>query len=259
MDRAANATKSRSPRTERASVAGAQSVLRALSILRQFSPSRSGVTGSELAASFGYSVPTANRLLRVLETERFLVFDRATRRYCPGPEILRLSGMVLDRDGGVAHTLASAERLRDATGETATVFWRFGDERTCIQEVPSRYAHRVTPGLGRRYPLGRGAAGKALLLAQDEQTIRDLLRTPNTEVDVVLAELDTIRARGFAVSAGETIDGAVSVAVPLLGIRRGLVAISVTGPIQRFGVAAAEAVGSLLTEEARRLDATIRY
>jgi IclR helix-turn-helix domain len=107
MDRAANATKSRSPRTERASVAGAQSVFRALSILRQFSPSRSGVTGPELAASFGYSVPTANRLLRVLEAERFLVFDRATRRYCPGPEILRLSGMVLDRDGGVAHTLAS--------------------------------------------------------------------------------------------------------------------------------------------------------
>jgi IclR family KDG regulon transcriptional repressor len=259
MDRAPNATKSRPITTERASIAGAQSVFRALSILRQFSPSRSGVTGPQLAARFGYSVPTANRLLRALEAERFLVFDGPTRRYCPGPEIIRLSGIVMDRDGGVALTLSAAERLRDATGETATVFWRFGDERTCIHEVPSKNAHRVTPGLGRRYALGRGAAGKVLLLDQCEQTISDLLRTPKTEVDAVLAELETIRARGFAVSAGETIEGAVSVAVPILGIRRGLAAISVTGPVQRFGIAAAEAAGSLLLEEARRLEATIRY
>jgi DNA-binding IclR family transcriptional regulator len=257
MGLAATATKPRPPGTGRASVAGAQSVFRALAILRQFSPSRAGITGPEVAASFGYSIPTAHRLLRALEAERFLVFDRAARCYRPGPEILRLSGVTLARDGGVARTLSALERLRDVTGETAALFWRLGDERTCVQEVLSTHAHRVTPGLGRRYPLTRGAAGKALLLTGDEQTVRDLLRTPGA--GVVPTELEAVRERGFAISSGETIAGAVSVAAPILGIRRGLAAISVTGPAERFDVTAAAAVGSLLMKEARRLEATIRY
>jgi DNA-binding IclR family transcriptional regulator len=257
MHRAATATKPRPPAAEGESIAGAQSVFRALAILRHFSPSRTGVTGPEVAARFGYSIPTAHRLLRALEAERFLVFDRAARCYRPGPEILRLSGVTLSRDGGVELTLAALEHLRDATGETAALFWRLGDERTCVQEVPSTHAHRVTPGLGRRYPLTRGAVGKALLLAGDEPTVRNLL--PASGASVVLAELDTIRERGFAISSGETIAGAVSVAAPILGIRRGLAAISVTGPAGRFDVTAAEAVGSLLVKEARRLESAIRY
>jgi DNA-binding IclR family transcriptional regulator len=257
MHRAAIATKPRPPAAEGESIAGAQSVFRALAILRQFSPSRTGVTGPEMAARFGYSVPTAHRLLRALEAERFLVFDRAARCYRPGPEILRLSGVTLARDSGVALTQSALEHLQDATGETAALFWRLGDERTCVQEVPSTHPHRVTAGLGRHYPLTRGAAGKALLLAADALTVRNLLRAP--DANVVLAELDTIRERGFAITAGETIAGAVSVAAPILGIRRGLAAISVTGPAGRFDVTAAEAVGSLLTKEVRRLESAIRY
>jgi DNA-binding IclR family transcriptional regulator len=238
------------------SVAGAQSVFRALSILRHFSPSRTGITGPEISASFGYSVPTAHRLLRALEAEGFLVFDRAGRCYRPGPEILRLSGVTLARDSSVELGLSALEHLRDATGETAALFWRLGDQRTCVQEVPSPHADRVTAGVGRHYPLGRGAAGKALLLATDTVTIRNLLAA--ADADVVPAELDIIRKRGFAITCGETIRGAVSVAAPILGIRRGLAAISVTGPARRFDAIAAEAVGSLLTKEVRHLESAIR-
>jgi DNA-binding IclR family transcriptional regulator len=257
MHRAAIATKPRPPAAEGESIAGAQSVFRALAILRQFSPSRTGVTGPEIAARFGYSVPTAHRLLRALEAERFLVFDRAARCYRPGPEILRLSGVTLARDSGVALTQSALEHLQDVTGETAALFWRLGDERTCVQEVPSTHPHRVTAGLGRHYPLTRGAAGKALLLAADALTVRNLLRA--RDANGVLAELGTIRERGFAITTGETIEDAVSVAAPILGIRRGLAAISVTGPAGRFDVTAAEAVGSLLTKEVRRLESAIRY
>ena len=245
------------PTAEGESIAGAQSVFRALSILRHFSPSCAGITGPEIAARFGYSVPTAHRLLRALEAERFLVFDRAARCYRPGPEILRLSGVTLARDSSVELGLSALEHLRDATGETAALFWRLGDERTCVQEAPSPHADRVTAGLGRRYPLTRGAAGKALLLAADTRTIRNLL-APG-DADLVLAEFDRIRERGFAITCGETIAGAVSVAAPILGIRRGLAAISVTGPARRFDTRAAEAVGSLLTKEVKKLESAIRY
>ncbi|MFC4944230.1 IclR family transcriptional regulator [Pseudonocardia sp. GCM10023141] len=238
------------------SATGTQSVTRALSILRSFSPSCGGVTGPQIAERFGYSLPTAHRLLRALEAERFLVLDPVTRRYRPGPEFLRLSAVIVDRDGGVAPAFAALRRLRDRTGETATMFWRFADERTCVREVPSDHAHRVTPGVGRRYPLARGAAGLVLLLGEDERAVRDRLRN---ERPGLLADLSAARARGFAVTVGETIPGAVAVAAPVPGLRRGLVAISVVGPAQRFGPAEAEAVGGLVAEEARRLTATFRH
>jgi len=56
-------------------VAGTQSIFRALSILRAFSSRQPELSGPEVAAKFGYSVPTAYRLLRALEAEQFLVFD----------------------------------------------------------------------------------------------------------------------------------------------------------------------------------------
>ena len=247
---------------DRASVTGTQSVYRALSILHEFSPSRRGVTGSEIAASFGYSLPTAHRLLRALEAERFLVFDRASRRYFPGPEILRLSGVILDQDNGVPLTLSTLEHLRDATGETAALFWRLGDERTCVQEKASLHPLRLPPGLGRRYPLTRGAAGKALLLTEDEQAIRCLLKGQGTfqnpDAEALLAELDAFREHGYTLSAGETIEGAVSVAAPILGIRRGFAAISITGPAERFDISIAKATGAVLIEEIARLQTAIR-
>lgn len=84
----------------------------ALSILRAFSSRQPELSGPEVAAKFGYSVPTAYRLLRALEAEQFLVFDRVTHRYRPGPEILRLSGAMLHRDDVVAKTQESLVRPR---------------------------------------------------------------------------------------------------------------------------------------------------
>lgn len=250
------------PRPQRAAVTGTQSVFRALAILHEFTPGRPGLTGAEIATSFGYSLPTAHRLLRALEAERFLIFDRTTRRYLPGPEILRLSGVILDGDGGVPQTLSTLERLRDLTGETATLFWRLGNERTCVQEKSSMHPLRLTPGLGRRYSLTRGAAGKALLLAATERDIRGLLAAQGTlrspDPDDFLAKLEVCRERGYVVTSGETIPGAVSIAAPILGVRSGLAAISITGPAERFSVSAATAAGATLVEEMGRLHSVIR-
>jgi IclR family acetate operon transcriptional repressor len=233
---------------------GTQAVDRALSILRLFSPSCPAITGPEVAERFGYSTPTAYRLLRALEAERFLAFDAVTRSYRPGSELLRLSATILDRDGGVASAVAALRRLRDRTGETAALYWRMGEERICAHEIPSVHAHRVLPGAGRRHPLTHGAPGKALLLGENEREVRDRLRNGPPGL---LADLSTARARGFAMSEGETIAGAVAVAAPVLGLRRGLVAIAVVGPGGRFGRDAAVSAGGLVAEEARRLRAAL--
>jgi DNA-binding IclR family transcriptional regulator len=239
-------------------VTGTQSVFRALSILHAFSSRQPELSGPEVAAKFGYSVPTAYRLLRALEAEHFLVSDRVTRRYRPGPEILRLSGVMLHRDDVVARTQESLGRLRALTGETVAMFWRLGNQRTCVKELPGPDPVRVETGVGVHYPLTRGAAGLALLLGAGDAGVREILGDPDVAspvggVESLLAELEVSRQRGYTVSMGETIEGAVSVAAPIAWLHEGLTAFSVTAPQSRFGPREREAAAWLLLEEMDRL------
>jgi DNA-binding IclR family transcriptional regulator len=244
-------------------VTGTQSVFRALSILHAFSSHQPALSGPEVAEKFGYSVPTAYRLLRALEAEQFLVFDRVTRKYRPGPEIVRLSGVMLHSDGVVAQTQSSLVRLRALTGETVAIFWRLGNQRTCVQETVSPQAVRIEAGVGMGYPLTRGAAGKALLLALDECSVRDILGDPDVAppihgVDGLLAELEVSATRGYTTSVGETIDGAVSIAAPIAWLHQGLAAYSVTAPESRFGPREREAAAHTVLEEMDRLRSSLR-
>jgi DNA-binding IclR family transcriptional regulator len=244
-------------------VTGTQSVFRALSILHAFTSRQPALSGPEVAAKFGYSVPTAHRLLRALEAEQFVVFDRATRKYRPGPEIIRLSGVMLHSDGVVAQTQSTQVRLRALIGETVAIFWRLGNQRTCVQEMLSPHPVRIEAGVGMAYPLTRGAAGKALLLALDERSVREIVRDPDVAsptrgVDGLLAELETSRERGYTMSVGETIDGAVSIAAPIAWLDQGLAAYSLTAPESRFGHREREAAARTLIEEMDRLRSVLR-
>ncbi|MGP4015022.1 IclR family transcriptional regulator [Saccharopolyspora sp. 5N708] len=244
-------------------VGGTQSVFRALSILHAFSARQPALTGPEVAAKFGYSEPTGYRLLRALEAEQFLVFDRTTRKYSPGPEIIRLAGVMLHRDAFVAQTHAILARLRALTGETSAIFWRLGNQRTCTQEMVGQRPGRIEAGVGVDYPLTRGAAGKALLLGLDERAVREFLAEPDVAapvggVDRFLADLEVSRKRGYTVSTGETIAGAVSIAVPIAWLDVGLAAYSISAPESRFGPREREAAARALLEETSRLRSFLR-
>jgi IclR family KDG regulon transcriptional repressor len=239
-------------------VTGAQSVVRALSILQTVTPSSPGVTPSGVALRFGYSIPTAYRLLRALESEGFLTLDRVAHEYYPGPEILRLSGVILDHDDLIPRLFSSLARLRDLTGESAALHWRHGNSRASVQELVSSHAVHVTVGVGRRYPLTRGAAGKALLSAAEEKDVEFLLSDPALVPpiagrDSFRAELESARKLGFAASRGETITAAASVAAPVDWVHRGVAAISITGPAERFGPAQQAAASYALLDELDRL------
>lgn len=244
-------------------VTGTQSVFRALNILHAFTAQRPTLTGPEVAEMFGYSPPTAYRLLRALEAEHFLVFDRGSRAYSPGPEILRLAGVMLHRDALVAQTQTSLIRLRALTGETVAVYWRLGNKCTCTQELPSPHPHRIEAGIGLDVPLTRGAAGHALLLDLDEDGVHALLAEPDMPepvggVDALLAELKLGRERGYTLSVGEPLAGAVTIAAPIPWVQPGLAVYTVSAPESRFGPQARTAAGTTLVEEMDRLRAILR-
>jgi DNA-binding IclR family transcriptional regulator len=224
------------------SVAGAQTLLRALDILECFVRDGTSLSPVEISRSVGLTQPTTYRLVKALESRGFVVGD-ANRRYSLGPAVMRLASVVIGRaDDLIAVATPGLERLRDATGETASLHTRLGDERICVAELVSSEPIRMESGVGRTYPMYAGAAGKAMLawLPALERSLRRRLVAAGpatiTDPDALAAELARIRRRGYATSANEVFVGASSLAVPIFSGAGTIVgAINVAGPSSRWG------------------------
>lgn len=235
---------------------GAQAIVRAISLLQQFSLERPTLTTADLALASGLTVPTAHRILRALERVGMLTRDRRARAYSLGPAILSLARIVTEKQGDIMAAGGALVRIRNATQETAGLHARLGIDRICLMEKVPPAAGAVHSGVGQTYPLTLGAASKAILsLLPDAEVTRIFDLHPAHEFDraVLLEEISATRTSGYAVSVEENIPGALSLAVPIVRddpLAPG--ALSVTGPTHRLS-ARIELCVELLQSEAAQL------
>lgn len=173
----------------------------------------------------GLARPTAYRLLSALEAHGLVV--RGEGRYALG---MRLSlwgsrAVALDLLEAVRPVLVS---LRDEVGESVQLYVREGDHRVCVASVERGGGGlRDTVPVGAVLTLDRGSGGKVLLAWADDGE-----RVPGVDA----AELEGIRARGWAESVAEREAGVASVSAPVFGPGGELrAAVCASGPISRLG------------------------
>ena len=123
-------------------------------------------------------------------------------------------------------------RLRDATGESAQLYRRDGDERVCVAAAERASGLRDTVPVGRAAAddgrLGRAGAGRLGRARRAARAARRAKFTGRT-----LAE---VRRRGWAQSVAEREAGVASVSAPVRDRSgRVIAAVSVSGPIERLG------------------------
>lgn len=230
-----------------------------LSFLAQAAPRPAGVT--EIANGLGLSKAVVFRILTSLQDRGYVEFEAQSRRYLLGPRSLALGMAYLERTDTRRPVHDTLMGLSARSGETATLSLRTGWERMYVDQIlPAADIKMVVP-IGRLFPLHAGASSKAFLAflpdAERERFFAEHRQLPaltsHTVVDegVLRAEIDEIRAVGFATSRGERQEGAASVAAPVLD-RDGEPAavISVCGPIERFEARREEAIRLLLEETA---------
>lgn len=214
-----------------------------------------GVT--EIADALGLSKAAVHRVLASLRSRDLVALDERTRRYSLGVASMRLGLTYLDRIDVRGAARPYLEELSARTDETATLSVRLG-ERSRI------YVDQVTPDrevimavtLGEPYPLHAGASSRAFLAFLPEDDVNAYLAggsldalTPHTVVDAATLreDLAIVRSQGWARSYGERMDGAASVAAPVLGHDGVPVAVvSVCGPAERFTRAADDCRDALL-------------
>jgi DNA-binding IclR family transcriptional regulator len=214
-----------------AAATSTRAVERALGLLEAVARSTGGARLSDLARATGVPTSTALRLLRTLETARFVRRD-ALGGFHAGSGLLALAAAV-DELPLIGAAEPHLRALVDELGETANlaVLDEAGDA-LYLAQVQSRHEIRYAGWRGRRLP-GRGSA-------------------------IGLALHGEAGERGHVVRRDAVEHGVTAVAAAVRGPSRAVVAaLSVTGPTFRLDDAAAAAAGAAVVREAAALSAEL--
>lgn len=241
---------------------GIDAVDRALRVLKFLQGRRGGATASAVAEGLGLNRTTVTRILVTLGEHGFVARDATSGRYALGLAAFELSAGYLSAYDLPSLALPEMVQLRDATGETVSLYVRDAGERVCIQRVESLHGVRRSIQIGQRLPLHLGASGKVLLAWQPEPERDGLLaRCPISDADALRrlrADLAAIAAAGYAVSVEEREPGVAAVAAPLFH-RSGVLAaaLGVSGPTSRLDRNRLEELAPLVVAAARRLSSML--
>ncbi|RIK57009.1 MAG: IclR family transcriptional regulator [Chloroflexi bacterium] len=252
---------------ETASYPGTQAVTRAIALLKSFNAGQPERSLAELAQATKLNKTTAYRLLAALEHER-LITRTQSGGYRLGPELIALGGMALRSHDLRAAARPMLESLAEATGETTTLEVLGNRHVLVLDEVSSRYLVGISQDVGSRLPLHATSTGKLLLAYAAPEEIEAVLRGPLprlapctiTDPDRLRAELEQIRAQGYAVAQEELEVGFVAIAAPIRGHDQGVVAaISVGGPSLRLQGERIAGVGAQVQAAGRAISRQIGY
>jgi DNA-binding IclR family transcriptional regulator len=236
-----------------------QSLDRALSILEVLRLSAADLPLSEVAARAGLPKSTTHRLLSTLELRGMV--DRE-----PMGGTYRLSSRTITPAGAGPEVRAVLLDLAERRGETANLGALIGSEVLYVDRGDSPQALRWQLGVGSRVPVHCSGMGKAMLAYLPPDEVRRRLRarlrrhTANTIVErsTLIAELEDVRARGFAMDNEEFMEGVRCVAVPV-ETSPGEVAhaVSLAGPAFRLTTELAVESVPALREAAVRIGALL--
>jgi IclR family acetate operon transcriptional repressor len=227
------------------------SVARATQLLDVLAASDTPLGVNELARRIGVNPSTASRLLATLQ-DAGLVMRTESGPYRLGLRLVTLSERVLASLDVRALARPLLARLVAETGETATLSVPGETEAITVDFVPSPSSVVSMARVGRPSVSHATAAGKVMLAYAGGEAAGgrplggtgpvSLLRfTPRTLTDPVAlaAELDTVRARGWAEAVGEREADLAALAAPAFGRHGELAAIlGVQGPVSRLPAAA---------------------
>lgn len=243
-------------------------VRHAIEILRGFSANAPQQGVSEIARRIGLHKSSVSRLVATLEQDHLLERDRETNRIRLGVGLISLAAPLLANVKVAEAARPYLAELARRSGETISLSIWDGAGAASLEQAlgGNAIAHYAPPGS--RNPAHCTASGKLLLAFappdEIERTLaRDLERfTPRTVCDraKLRAEIATIRARGYALNAGEFAPDVGAVAAVVRNVDGDVVgAITATVPMYRFEAARRNELIALVKDTAARLSTRLGY
>ena len=212
------------------------SVGRALALLDALAEGPAGVNA--LARRIGVNPSTASRLLATLERGG-LVAREPGGPYRRGLHLVALADRVLASLDVRELARARLRALAEATGETVSLSVPDGEQAVTVDFVPGAASVVSMARLGRPSVGHATSTGKVLLAhaapAGPAAELTAFTERTITDPRALAAELDRVRAQGWAASEGEREPDLNALAAPVFGRGGELAAIlSVQGPAARM-------------------------
>jgi DNA-binding IclR family transcriptional regulator len=234
---------------------------RTLDVLVHIAEAREPVTIAVVADALSLSHSTTHRLLQHLMAEN-LVTALEDRAYALGPEALRLAWRL--RKGASFENLARPvmRQLSEETGETVTLNRYLKKEGMSVIAAIAESSRALSYALDVGDPkyLNAGASGKVILAFLPPEEIDAVIARHGlpgatgrtvTERARLERELQTIRAKGYAFSRGERLQGAVGVGAPIFEAGDQVFgSLVITTPEQRFRMADLESFAQAVRRQA---------
>ncbi|MCW5952552.1 MAG: IclR family transcriptional regulator [Propionibacteriaceae bacterium] len=246
--------------TPREGSSGAQSVGRALTLLRLVADSRDPVTAAALVSSCGLNRTTTWRLLTELESHGFVARLR-DGGFALGPTAMMLGITATRRfDPLVRVALPSMELLREQTEETVILSVPYGGGVLTVEQLDSPQTVRLRNYLYEISPLALSSPGRALLASYPPEELATVLTASAlpegvTQADLVAftAELARARRDGYATVVEDLAPGesGIAAAITVQGHVVGL--LNVSGPSTRLSLERMRAVAPMLKEACARV------
>jgi IclR family acetate operon transcriptional repressor len=249
-------------RDERTLVPSVNAACRLLAALAD--SERAGETLSELARELDLSKSSAHNILKTLQAWGYVQRETDSRRFRLGAALVELGRAASSQ---LHATSLVRERLPVLAGEHGLTFavaqvTGYGDAQVIDRSYPESNVH-VGLTIGGRYGHFDGAIGKCLLAALDPDAAAEAVRSATiprhtdrtiVDPDELLADIDAVRRRGWAASAGELKENR-AVAAPLHNADGAaeliLFAVGFPGQLDDSEI---PSVGAVLRETARAIE-----
>lgn len=220
-----------------------ESADRVLRVLEVFGPAERELTLSDIAERMQLPKSSVHRLLATLISRGYVERDGQNHRYSLGIRLFEVGSNVIHGRGLHAAAHPILEELTMSIGETSHLAVGSGTEAVYVYKLDGPSAIQMPSRVGGRAPGHATSIGKVLLAWGGSEVRKQLggepLRryTANTIVDFegLDAELETVRARGYATDLEEFEIGLRCVAAPVHDMTdRVIAAVGIAAPAIRL-------------------------
>lgn len=197
---------------------------RALQILELFDVLQRKATVTEIAELLGYPQSSTSVLLRSLTVMGYLDHDEYARTYITSSKVALLGHWSSPHVTGDGSLTKIMRRVNERTGQAVVLAVRNGLNAQYIHVVQATEALRLFVVKGSYRSLIKSGTGFALLAKYPDSEITKLAMRINMErgaeteavpIKALLTEIETVRARGYALTTGVVTPGAGMLAMPL--------------------------------------------
>lgn len=182
-------------------------------------------SATEIATYCNYSISTVHRLLQNLAELDWVIQDNTNHRYYLGPQVTKLSSNIMASHRYIVlHALKEMSRLANMTDETVMLGALDQLHYIKLFDIPSPQNLRIIEASDKLKGQYLGATAKVLLSQLDDKELKVLFKhikteptTPASVTDtaVMMEQIQEIRRKGYGISYGERIKGAICISAPV--------------------------------------------